>query len=155
MTKTLFPLMLLAAAVAMPLWMARCRKHGNRRWLLPWLATLLPLGVMLALSGMDLLPGGLDRTAASRLLIAAALTGTAAFAGGVLYLVIPILLGIASEAVLRGRMAEATAPKRTREDQREDEDNCSDAPWSISNTHRAYMGSYDGRNGYGIYADDD
>jgi len=122
MTKTLLLLMLLAAAVAMPLWMARCRKRGNRRWMLPWLATLLPLGVMLALSGLDLLPGGLDRTTASQLLIAAALMGAAAFAGGALYLVIPALLGVTSEAVLRSRMAEASAPKRRQEDRREEDD---------------------------------
>jgi len=34
MIKTLFFLILLTAAVAMPLWIARCRQRDNRRWLL-------------------------------------------------------------------------------------------------------------------------
>jgi len=110
---------------------------------------------MIALGGLDLLPDLLDRTIATRLSAGATVLGMAAFAGGALYLVISVLFGVASEAVLRSRLADSDKPERRPVEQREDdEDNYSDEPWSTANTQRAYMGSYDGRNAYGLYTDD-
>ncbi len=93
---------------------------------LAWLGALLPLSVMMALGGLDLLPDLLDRTIATRLLAGATVLGMAAFAGGALYLVISVLFGVASEAVLRSRLADSDKPERRPVEQREDDDNYSD-----------------------------
>ncbi len=147
--KTLFFLIPLAAAVAMPVWIARCRKRGNHRWLLPWLATLLPLGMVLLLHALNMMTG-LGSTITLSLTVMAAL-GVAAFVGGAMFLAAPALLGVANESSLRGRMSEATAPKR-RQGDRHDEDN--DSPWSHRNNLRAESGIYDQNNCYGAFVDD-
>jgi len=126
--------LILLAAVAMPLWIARCRKRGNRRWVLPWLATLLPLGALLLLGGL------LDNNI-TRLLLPMVLLGMAAFAGGALFLVAPVLWGVASEAILRARMAEASAPKRRHEDRRVDDEDDSTVPVGYRRTY--FGGGYE------------
>ncbi|MCF6256166.1 MAG: hypothetical protein L3K25_07670 [Gammaproteobacteria bacterium] len=114
MTTTLLLLILLATAVAMPLWMARCRKRGgdSRRWVLPWLATLLPLGTVVLLHSLNLMAG--LSTTVTLPLIAVAVLGLAAFLGGALYLGIPRVLATLKETRLRVVAAE---PKRKREDE--------------------------------------
>jgi len=119
MTKALFFLIPLAAAVAMPLWMARCRqRESGRRWALHWLATLLPLGAVLVLHGLGWM-AGLNNTVTLPL-IAVAVVALSAFAGGALYLFIPpvfLKLKTLNVANPHGRMAEANTPTRRREDE--------------------------------------
>jgi len=149
MIKALFLLIPLAAAVAMPLWMARCRQGSNRHWVLPWMGTLLPLGVVLLLHPLGLMTA-LSNTITLPL-IAVATVSLSAFVGGALYLGVPRALIALRETRLR--VVEAEPELQQRREERRDDDN--GEPWSIANTQRAYMGIYDGRNGYGIYAEDD
>jgi len=148
--KILFFLIPLGFAVAMPLWIARCRQRGTHRWILPWLTTLLPLGAVLLLHALNLMVGLGNAVTVS--LTVMAVLGTAAFTGGALFLIAPVLLGIASETSLRGRMTDANAPKRRKEERHHDEDN--DSPWSHQNSPRTKYGVYDHNNCYGAFSDD-
>jgi len=113
--------LILLAAVAMPLWIARCRRRGTR-WMLPWLATLLPLGALLLISSLDLLPSGLDRYIATQLLFAMVLPSMAAFSGGALFLAFPMLRRAAKMVIVGAYMVVETYASRRRHEDRRDDD---------------------------------
>lgn len=89
--KTLLILGPPLAALAMVMWLQHARRAGGRRWILHWLAALLPVGVMLTIAPLIPFADIPD------LLFVLAMAGAAAFAGGGLYLVISALA--ASERV--------------------------------------------------------
>lgn len=88
MMKTLLIVTPLLATLAMVLWLRYTRRASGRRWIFHWLATLVPAGLMLAIAPFAHIPD---------LLFVLAVAGTAAFAGGGLYLLISALA--ASETV--------------------------------------------------------
>lgn len=79
MMKTLLILAPPLAALAMAVWLQYARRAGGYRWIGHWLASLTPVGVMLALAPFAGIPG---------LLFVLAVTGAAAFVSGGLYLLI-------------------------------------------------------------------
>ncbi len=87
MMKTLLILGPPLAALAMVMWLQHARRAGGRRWILHWLAALLPVGVMLAIAPLIPFADIPD------LLFVLAMAGAAAFAGGGLYLMISALAG--------------------------------------------------------------
>lgn len=89
-TNMLMMSMPAAAAIGMPLWIA-WRRRRDQRWGMPWLVTLLPLGVVAALDGLGLMAD--LGSAPIKALIILLVIGLAAFAGGLVYLTVPAVLG--------------------------------------------------------------
>ncbi len=89
-------LMILApplAAVGMMLWLRHARQTSGHRWIGHWLATLLPVGLLVALTPIaSYIPDALFAIP-----LALGAMGAAAFAGGGLYLAVSALA--ASETV--------------------------------------------------------
>jgi len=144
--KTLFFLIPLTAAVAMPLWMARCRKADNRRWILRWLASLAPMGFLVGLHGLGLVPNTF-----APVLTMLAVIGAAAFAGGALYLFVPAFIEYLVEARLN-REARGEAGESQQEEEWLNDDDASPRSY-IRDQMRADMGLWDTHNLH--LADDD
>ena len=84
-----FILSALMAAIAMPLWMAHCKRHQYKHYLLHWLAALLPVGLFFIVNAIDY--DLVKNVFVQWLIVLPATVGGAAFLGGLVVMVFQII----------------------------------------------------------------